>query len=1003
MPDAPAPAPSDRAAKLRDFVAWAGANVTGDEKGEAQVFLDRLLQAFGQKGTLDVGGTPEMRVRKSAEDGGGTSFADYVWKPVVLVEMKKRGVDLRKHFRQAFDYWVRLVPGRPRYVVLCNFDAFHVYDFERQIDDPVDVLPLAELPDRWGPLAFLFPTNETPVFDNDREAVTRQAADALAACFNKLIGRKVDRDLARRFVLQSLVALFAEDIGLLPSYFFTRLIDEARAPPDAADKRTASYDLIGGLFEAMNANPPATGGRFKGVRYFNGGLFADPARLELEPYELQDLHRAATQDWSKVSPEIFGTLFEHSVGRGERAAYGQHFTLPVDIMKIVKPTIADPFSAAIESTKSGRKLLDLLERLTTLRVLDPACGSGNFLYVAYREMRRLEGRIRERLAEEFPREQPPLIHVSARQFFGRDVSRFAVELAKVTMVVARKLAIDELAIADENALPLDNLDANFTAGDALIASESAGLDGDRAGWRTPTLLEGKATITPWPPADVIVGNPPFNGAKKLKPDLGDAYVDALRRAYPDVPGMADYCVYWFRRAHDHLPPLTKADPFAGRAGLVGTQNVRNNKSREGGLDHVAATGTVVEAVDNQPWSGEANVHVSIANWVKTQDAALLPKTRRLWKVQPPAPGPRLRAARGEGPRSKQYELEKSEVDSISASLSDQTDVSGAKPLASVTTPQRCFNGNYMRHNGFRVSAAEARQMIEEDPKNADVLHPLMIGQAMLTKSKPAEWVIDFQQRDIFEARAYAKPFARIEATVLPHIAKLAADEQSQEKKTDQDRRWLETWWQHFRSRREMWTVLDRLDRYIACSRVTKRPVFCFLSTTIIPDNALQVFAFDDDYSFGVIQSAAHFRWFLTKSSKLKSDYRYTPNSVWDTFPWPQSPSGSAVSAVAEAGRRVRAERGRALSGIKGGLRSVYRTLELPGRSALKDAHAALDTAVLAAYGFAPKVDVLVDLLSLNQQVASAERRGDPTTPPGIPPTFTSDRTELITNDCVRAN
>ena len=209
MPDARAPAPSDRAAKLRDFVAWAGANVTGDEKGEAQVFLDRLLQAFGQKGTLDVGGTPEMRVRKSAVDGGGTSFADYVWKPVVLVEMKKRGVDLRKHFRQAFDYWVRLVPGRPRYVVLCNFDAFHVYDFERQIDDPVDVLPLADLPIRWGPLAFLFPTNETPVFDNDREAVTRGAADALASLFNRLTTRPaakaVDHDHARQFVLQSLV------------------------------------------------------------------------------------------------------------------------------------------------------------------------------------------------------------------------------------------------------------------------------------------------------------------------------------------------------------------------------------------------------------------------------------------------------------------------------------------------------------------------------------------------------------------------------------------------------------------------------------------------------------------------------------------------------------------------------------------------------------------------------------------------------------------------------
>src|SRR5438093_6211374 len=140
--------------------------------------------------------------------------------------------------------------------------------------------------------------------------------------------------------------------------------------------------------------------------------------------------------------------------------------------------------------------------------------------------------------------------------------------------------------------------------------------------------------TPWPPADVIIGNPPFLGAKRLKPERGVDYVNAVRKAYPDVPGMADYCVYWFRKAHDLLPAFTADDPVAGRAGLVGTQNVRNNQSRVGGLDHVVATGTIIEAVENQPWSGEANVHVSIVNWMKTQNAAIVPKKRRLWSVIP---------------------------------------------------------------------------------------------------------------------------------------------------------------------------------------------------------------------------------------------------------------------------------------------------------------------------------------------------------------------------------
>ena len=249
--------------KLSEFVAWCARNITGDEKGQAQIFLDRLFQSFGQPGCLDVGGHTEFRIRKPEEDGGGTAFADYVWKPVVLIEMKRRGTDLQRHYRQAFDYWTRLVPNRPRYVVLCNFDEFRVYDFETDVDTPKDRLALTELSQRWGPLAFI--AGQKPSFQSDREAVTREAADKLANLFNRLLWRDVDHATAQRFILQTLVALFAEDIGLLEKYFVARLLDDCDSGADA-------FDLIGGLFEAMNNQKPATGGRFKGVRYFNGGL-----------------------------------------------------------------------------------------------------------------------------------------------------------------------------------------------------------------------------------------------------------------------------------------------------------------------------------------------------------------------------------------------------------------------------------------------------------------------------------------------------------------------------------------------------------------------------------------------------------------------------------------------------------------------------------------------------------------------------------------------------------
>jgi hypothetical protein len=200
----------------------------------------------------------------------------------------------------------------------------------------------------------------------------------------------------------------------------------------------------------------------------------------------------------------------------------------------------------------------------------------------------------------------------------------------------------------------------------------------------------------------------------------------------------------------------------------------------------------------------------------------------------------------------------------------------------------------------------------------------------------------------------------------------------------------------------MHDAIGSKERYIACCEVTKRPIFCFVHREIRPDKTMEVFAFDDDYSYGVLQSGAHWQWFVAKCSKLKSDFRYTPESVFDTFPWPQSPTAAQVDAVAAAGREVRRVRADALAKIKGGLRAVYRTLELPGKNPLKDAHAALDAAVLAAYGFSPKDDILARLLALNLDVARREQSGEPVTAPGIPPGH-PDPARLVIDDCIRAD
>ena len=652
-------------------------------------------------------------------------------------------------------------------------------------------------------------------------------------------------------------------------------------------------------------------------------------------------------------------------------------------MKIVGPTIVEPWRKVIEEADTPKRLRDLWQRMQSYTVLDPACGSGNFLYIAYRELKRLEARIFERLAEvsgSYDASQRVFGFVSARQFYGLDINPFAVELAKVTMMIARKLAIDELHIT-ERALPLDNLDDNFKIGDALI--------------------DDMGNPTQWPRADVIIGNPPFLGAKRLKPERGAEYVNAVRRAYPEVPGMADYCVYWFHKAHDHLRPCTTDDPVSGRAGLVGTQNIRNNQSRVGGLDQIVRTGTIVEAVDNQPWSGEAVVHVSIANWVKSRDPALVPRDRILWFKIATAPA-RERAV--PPLTGKDYELDFIKCRSISNSLSDLEDTSGSRTLDVNRNPKRVFQGITPGHNGFVLTPTEYRLLVAKDPDSSPVIYPYLIGREILTgDGKPERYVIDFDRRGLIECQAYQGAFTRIQSVVLPDRRRKAEEGKDGDgEMRPHHRQFLERWWKLSWDRADLVHSLISVRRFLVCSRVTKRPIFVFVDSTIRAGDALQAFIFADDYSFGIIQSSAHWQWFIARCSKLKSDYRYTADTVFDTFPWPQSPTIAQIDAVAAAGREVRRVRADALTNIKGGLRAVYRTLELPGKNPLKDAHAALDAAVLAAYGFSAKADLLAQLLALNLDVSRREQAAEPVTAPGIPPGY-PDLARLVTDDCIRAD
>ncbi len=241
--------------------------------------------------------------------------------------MKSRGENLEKHYDQIFDYWTHIVPKRPPFVILCNFDEFWIYDFNIQLFDPVERVKLAELSENIAPFNFLLPVWKKPIFGNNWVDVTRRAADQMATVFREMVDRGESRERAQRFVLQLLVGMVAEDIGLLPEQLLSELLHEC------AEQGASSYDLIGGLFRQMATEQRAPGGRHKDVRYFNGGLFAVVDPIELKSAEAYRLCESAAENWAHVRPEIFGTLFQDSMEKKARHAFGAHFTSEFDIRK----------------------------------------------------------------------------------------------------------------------------------------------------------------------------------------------------------------------------------------------------------------------------------------------------------------------------------------------------------------------------------------------------------------------------------------------------------------------------------------------------------------------------------------------------------------------------------------------------------------------------------------------------------------------------------------------
>ena len=898
--------------------------------------------------------------RGARKDSGGAGWAD-VWKRHHFAwEYKGKRANLDAAFRQLRQYTLAL--ENPPLLIVSDMARFRIHTNWTNSVSKIYEFTLVDLADaairdqlKW---AMADPERLRP--EDTRQALTERAATTFAALAHTLRERGRDPQEVAHFVNRLVFCMFAEDVGLLPNKMFTRMLKEAHQRPEEFAMMARA------LFGAMATKGGRVG--FESVAWFNGGLFADDLALPLEKSEIETTLAAAALDWSEIDPSILGTLFERGLDPDKRSQLGVHYTERDKIMLIVEPVVIHPWlaewerakaeiTASLEKTKaaksaSGRRrpeakriLSAFLKRLRAFTVLDPACGSGNFLYLALHALKDLEHRVQLEaetlgLEREFPAIGPANVK-------GIEMNAYAAELARVSVWIGeiqwmRRNGFNESR--DPILKPLDTIECR----DAVLT-----LDGEEPEWSE---------------ADVVIGNPPFLGNKKMRRGLGDEYTETLWRAYQGrVPASSDLVCYWFAKAGRAV-----AERKVQRAGLVATNSIRGGPNRAV-LDDIIERSTIFDAWSNEPWVVDgAAVRVSLVCFSCV-----------------------------DGESVSEARLNGRSVDEIHADLTAKSggvgiDLTEAKCLSENSGV--AFMGD-TKSGPFDVSGDLASTWLcsptnPNGRRNADVLRPWINGMD-LTRRPAGKWIVDFgwsmAER---EAALYESPFEYVAENVRPKRQK------------NRDKKLRDFWWRHERSRPAMWRALDGLARYIATPRVATYRLFVWCDARICPDCQLIVIARDDDTTFGILHSRFHEVWSLRLgAAKGKGDDPcYTPTTTFQTFPFPDglSPNIPAADyadnphavAIAEAARRLVELRDRwlnppewvewvdepvpgypkrpvprnedAAEALKE--RTLTKLYNTPRPQWLADAHASLDAAVAAAYGWPADIsddDALRELLELN--------------------------------------
>ncbi len=872
-------------------------------------------------------------------------------------------------------------------------------------------------------------------------AVTREVAAHLAELARSFEGGGHEPKTVADFLARCLFCMFAEDVGLLPKDSFSRLLDEIRG--DAG----AFVPLLTALFREMNEGAYSTVLRGKLLR-FNGGLFEDCSVPRITAAQLALLRSAAKLDWKNVEPSIFGTLLERALDPHERHKLGAHYTPRAYVERLVLPTVIEPLredwtaarAAAVTHARAGRMKEAVAEvrafhgRLCAVRVLDPACGSGNFLYVTLELMKRLEGEVLDQLAG-FGDAQALLdlatVTVDPHQFLGLELNPRAAAVADLVLWIGhlqwhfrtrgRTLPAEPVLRKFENIRCRDAVldhDGERTVSwldaarepdlpglpDAVRAELKRAADDlaahpatyerrlvemwDRRSFKPDPATgrdvpdESRTTVlrrypnprpAAWPDADFIVGNPPFLGNKRMREALGDGYTETLRAAYPDVPDSADFVMYWWHKAAD-----LALQGRCRRFGFITTNSIRQTFNRRVVQKAMDRGIYLTFAIPDHPWVDTADgAAVRIAMTV----GACAPR-----KADDPAKPVATKLARVtvETPEKKTGESAVQLVLDLGPIAADLTRSDQAPGLTSLKANGAISSPGVKLHGaGFIITREVANQLSSgEGHKVGRVIHPYRNGRD-LTDAPRNAMVIDLLGMTEDEVRArHPRVYEHLLRTVRP------------ERVQNQRASYRDLWWIFGEPRKEMRPALNGLARYIATPVTAKHRFFCFLSGDVVPDDALIAVASDDALVLGVLSSTIHCAFALSVGSTLEDRPRYLKTRCFDPFPFPAADAAAKerVRGLAEA---LDAHRKRAQEAHGIGLTAMYNVLgklraggaltaqdrAIHDRalvSTLRQLHDDLDAAVAAAYGWPwPMEDeeILERVVALNAERAAEEARG----------------------------